>query len=139
MYAKKIKYNDYNGNKREETFHFNLSEAELTEMQLSCEGGLDGIIKKIVETKSLPELIKLFKTIILKSYGELSNDGKYFRKRDSVRGEYVDDFIATEAYSVLFTELATDDKVASEFLNGIIPKKLVAEANKTNSPSIEMS
>ena len=56
-----------------------------------------------------------------------------------MRGEYVDDFIATEAYSVLFTELATDDKAASEFLNGIIPKKLVAEANKTNSPSIEMS
>ena len=49
MYAKKIKYNDYNGNQREETFHFNLSEAELTEMQLSCEGGLDGIIKKIVK------------------------------------------------------------------------------------------
>lgn len=125
MLAKKIKYTDYNGEEREETFYFNLTEAEVSEMQYTVKGGLDGLLKTIIETKDQPKLVELFKQLILKSYGEKSNDGRYFKKRDSVRGEYVDDFVATEAYSVLFMELATDANAATEFVNSVIPTRFL--------------
>lgn len=124
MLAKKISYTDYNGEKRDETFYFNLTQAEIAEMELSTSGGLQGLIQTIVETKDQPKIIELFKKLVLASYGEKSNDGKYFRKKDSVRGNYVDDFVATEAYSILFMELATNADAATEFVNGVIPAEL---------------
>lgn len=138
MYAKKIAYTDFNGEKREETFYFNLTEEEISSMELETEGGLRSIIERIIETKDKPELIRLFKKVILSSYGEKSNDGKYFRKEDSVRGKYSDDFKATEAYSVLFMELATQDNAAAEFINSILPAKAREElAKQQNVPKIE--
>ena len=136
MLAKKIKYTDYNGEEREETFYFNLTEAEVSEMQYTVKGGLDGLLKTIIETKDQPKLVELFKQLILKSYGEKSNDGRYFKKRDSVRGEYVDDFVATEAYSVLFMELATDANAATEFVNSVIPTRFL-NGGENNHPVIE--
>ena len=68
-------------------------------------------------------MVKIFKDIILMSYGEKSFDGKRFVKRDEIR----DGFAQTEAYSNLFMELITDDKAAAEFINGILPSDLQAE------------
>lgn len=54
------------------------------------------------------------------SYGEKSDDGKYFlKKKNGVR--LAEMFEQTEAYSTLFMKLATDDKAAARFINGIIP------------------
>ncbi len=52
MVKKTITYTDYDGTERTEDFYFNLSEAEITEMQLSVEGGMRGYIEKIVAAKS---------------------------------------------------------------------------------------
>lgn len=132
MYAKKIKATDYNGVEREETFYFNLTEAELAEMEMSVSGGLKGIIETIIETQDQPKLIELFKTLICKSYGEKSNDGRNFKKRDSIRGEYFEDFVSTEFYSNLFIELATNTESATEFINSIIPTRFREELAKGN-------
>ena len=59
MISKNIKYTDYNGVEREETFLFNLSKAELMEMELGTTGGLTEIIKKIIETKDQPSIMKI--------------------------------------------------------------------------------
>lgn len=123
MYVKKIKFEDFNGNTREQTFLFNLSESELTEMQYSRDGGMQEYIQRIVNANNQPELIKVFKTLILKSYGEKSDDGTSFVKYDPVRGELSKYFEQTAAYNALFTELASDEKAASEFINGILPNK----------------
>ena len=46
----------------------------------------------------------------------------------------------TEAYSILFMELATDDKKAAEFIKGIIPEiKVDTPAASTAAPAIEMT
>lgn len=127
MYAKKIKATDFNGVEREETFYFNLTEAELAEWQMSESGGLKGILEKIVETTNEPDIINFFKEVICKSYGEKSNDGKFFKKEDPMRGKYYYDFVATEFYNTLFMELATDTNSASEFINGIVPAKFKSE------------
>lgn len=130
MIKKTIKYNDYNGVEREDAFFFNLTKAEITEMSLSVDGGLYEKIKAIIEAKNTPEIIKLFKELILKAYGEKSEDGKRFRKTD-VNGQPLSTaFSETEAYSTLFMELATDDAKAAEFVNGIMPADIDKEELK---------
>lgn len=123
MYKKVIKYTDYNGEEREEPFYFNLSQAELAEMELSTEGGMKEYINRIVETKSRPELVKIFKELILKSYGIKSDDGRRFIKRQNGR-DLSEDFEQTEAYSVLFLELASDADAAANFVNGLTAQSI---------------
>lgn len=122
MITKTIKYTDYNGTEREETHHFNLSKAELMEMEMGTTGGLTEMIKKIVEAKDAPSIIKIFKDLILKAYGEKSADGRRFIKSQ----ELSEAFSQTEAYSQLFMELAMDSDAAVNFVKGIIP----ADMNK---------
>lgn len=117
MLKKTIKYTDFNGTNREEDFYFNLSKAEIMEMELSTKGGLAEMIQNIVKTQDTPAIIKIFKDLVLKAYGEKSPDGKRFIKSEELSIA----FSQTEAYSVLFMELATDADAASKFINGIIP------------------
>ena len=132
MLKKTISYDDYNGVQRTEDFYFNLSEAELTEMELSTEGGLQETLNRIVAAKDMPSLVKIFKELIFKSYGEKSPDGKQFVKVDKNGVPLSVAFSQTEAYSLLFMELASDAKAAAEFANGVIPSKLKERIEKTN-------
>ena len=125
MLKKTIKYKDFNGNEREEDFYFNLMQSEIAELELSTAGGFTESIQKIIQTQDGPEIIKQFKKIILKSYGEKSADGKRFIKSD----ELSEAFSQTNAYSELFMELATDDEAASAFINGIVPDELKQDEN----------
>lgn len=127
MLKKRIEYVDYDDNKRAEDFYFNLTKAEITELELSTEGGLQQMIEKIIDARDTPQIIKFFKEIILMSYGEKSADGRRFIKSKDLS----EAFTQTPAYSELFMELATDEKAASEFINGIIPKDLAASADLT--------
>ena len=118
MLKKTITSVDFNGNERTEDFYFNLTKAEAMEMEMSTVGGLSEKIQKIVSAQDMPSIIKVFKDLILRSYGEKSADGKRFIKTP----EMAEAFSQTEAYSVLFMELATDAEAAAAFVNGIIPK-----------------
>lgn len=120
MIKETIKYTDYNGNELEEDFYFNLSKSEITEMELSYPNGLAEHITKITQSNNGAEIIKLFKELILSSYGRKSDDGKRFIKSD----EEAKAFSQTEAYSELFMKLATNAEAAAEFVNGIVPKQL---------------
>ena len=129
MVVKKIKYTDFNGVEREEEFMFNLREAEITEMELTTDGGLSDSIKKIISAQDTPQIIETFKMLLLKSYGEKSADGRRFIKSDELSKE----FTQTNAYSQLFMELAYDDKAAVAFINGIIPEGMRERVAENNS------
>lgn len=133
MLKKTIKYTDYNGVERTEDFYFNLSKAELTEMELEVPGGFSAMIQKISKTQDTPSLIKIFKDLILRSYGVKSDDGKRFIKSK----ELSEEFSQTEAYSELFMELSTNAEAASEFVNGIVPEVIAKEAAKQAPKQIE--
>lgn len=124
MLKKTIKYEDFDGNQREEDFYFNLTKTELMQMQLGTDGGLQKKIEKIISAQDTKQIIDIFKTIILESYGEKSDDGKRFIKSK----ELSDAFSQTPAYDILFMELATDDKAAANFINGVIPAGLDTSA-----------
>lgn len=126
MITKEITYTDYNGQERTEKYQFNFTKAELTEMELSVNGGLSAMMERIKETDDRPELMRIFKELILKAYGVKSADGKRFVKSDELRTE----FSQTEAYSELYMELVTDTKSAVTFFNGLIPNDIKASGDK---------
>lgn len=126
MLKKTIKYTDYNGVERKEDFYFNLNKAEIMEMQLTTVGGLDAYLKKIVSAQDMPTLMRIFKDLVLKSYGVKSDDGRRFIKNDQLREE----FEQTEAYSILYMELSTDADAAAAFVNGIIPADVAKQLPK---------
>lgn len=123
MLKKTMTYTDFDGVERTETFYFNLTKAEILNLEMREVGGLQTLIKKIIEEKDNARLIKLFQDLIILSYGEKSPDGKLFRKSP----EITEKFTASQAYSDLFMELAANDAAAAAFVNGIVPKE-VAEA-----------
>ena len=120
MLKKTITYKDYNDVERTEDFYFNLTKAEVLEMEMSVSGGLAEMITRIVAAKDQPTIIKIFKDLILKAYGEKSPDGKRFIKSDEISTA----FSQTEAYSQLYMELATDADAATKFVNGIVPSNV---------------
>lgn len=125
MLKKTITYTDYNGIERTEDFYFNLSKAELLEMEISTEGGYLEYVKKIVEANDRPTIMKTFKDLIFKAYGEKSPDGRRFIKSEELSTA----FSQTEAYAIMFMEFTTDSKAAAEFINGVIPTVESMEAD----------
>lgn len=130
MLKKTITYPDYNGGTRTEDFWFNLTEAEITDLQLGVHGGFTAMVQKAMSTQDTPTLIKIFKDMIQMSYGEKSADGRRFVKVDRDGYRLVNDFIQTEAYSILYMELATNDKAAADFVNGVIPAEMAEKVKQ---------
>lgn len=123
MLQKKIKYTDFNDVERTETFYFNLTKTELAEMQNSKNGGLDKFMQRIVDTTDQPELMKLFKQIILKSYGIKSDDGKRFMKSEELSREFEESL----AFDELFMSFMENPDELTAFVQGILPKDISSQ------------
>lgn len=134
MYKKTITYTDYNGKERTEDFYFNLTKAELMEINFGFSGGMEQSIRDIVDMQDGKKLMELFKEFILRSYGEKSPDGRRFIKSK----EMAEEFSQTEAYSELFMELSSDDKAANEFLINTLPKDAVAKAEAAATQNLQV-
>ena len=129
MVKKTVTYRDFDGNLRTEDHFFNLTQAELTEVENSLNGGLSQLLGKILQENDQSKIIEYFKKIVLMSYGEKSLDGRLFVKNEKIRGE----FASTMAYSEIFMELATDDEAAAAFVNGIMPKNVEKQTGNAAS------
>lgn len=127
MLKKTVKYTDFNDIERTEDFYFNLSKAELAEMELSVEGGYAEYVRKIAQAQDTPALAAIFKELVMKAYGERSVDGRSFLKMDEEGRPLCRKFAQTAAYSEIYMELATNTEKAIEFMNGVIPKSLADE------------
>lgn len=127
MYKRTVEYEDYSGNKRREDFYFHLNKAEVIQW-LICNGGytLDQQLQRLYEASRGKDIMDIFEDLLRRSYGKKSLDGRRFDKDD----EIWKDFRATEAYSIIFTDLVTDAKKAAAFINAIIPKRLQDDVNK---------
>ena len=117
MIKKTVTYTDYNGEERTETYRFNLNRVEVLDMQMTTIGGYTEKLQALIDAKNTVELYRLFKDLVLRSYGVISEDGKRFVKTDKLREE----FEQTEAYVTIYMELATNTDKAIEFINGITP------------------
>lgn len=138
MLKKTIIYIDFNGNKRTEDFYFNLTRAEVAEMEMGTTGGYAEMLKRIVSAQDTPSIVRILKEFILRSYGEKSPDGKRFIKSD----ELSQAFAQTEAYSELFMELGGDADAAARFINGVLPSApndTAAPTSPNNTPVLAIT
>lgn len=132
MYKETRTYTDFNDNNRTEDFYFNISKAEFFELEIGAVGGMEGGMSEwITKLTSIQDGVKIadvFKTILLKAYGEKSADGRSFLKIDPKDGhKLADDFAQTQAYSDMYMDLVMDSQKAAEFFNGIFPNFTEAE------------
>ena len=126
MFKYEIPYTDYNGVERKDTCYFNLSKAELMEMELSTQAGVEEMIRVLIATNDNAKIVQVFKDLILKSYGIKSEDGRRFIKSQELR----DQFEQSEAYSEFFMRmLSNEDGLQTKFINGVI--------SGTNVPNME--
>ena len=126
MFKYTITYTDFNDIERTEDFFFHLTTPELIEMQLTSNEGYDKHVERIIKAESAKELIDTFKSILFKSYGEKSQDGRRFVKSEEISRN----FSMTPAYTELFMKLATDDVFAAQFMKGLIPKNFEEDVKK---------
>lgn len=133
MFSRDFTFKGYDGNIHKETWWFNLSEAELAELQLGSVGGLDGMIKRMLRENKPDAVIETIKKIILKAVGERSADGCRFIKKQLPGmpwGEVGADFYESPAYSQLFTEIVSDADNFINFLLGAMPDEMAKAARK---------
>lgn len=125
MLKETITYKNFNDVEVTETYMFNLTQAEVLEMETTYPGGYAGFLQSIIDAKDQPTLVKMFKEFVLKCYGEKSADGKYFMKEDEDgRPLYRKHFQYSEAYSKIYMKLATDSEYASKFVKGVLPENM---------------
>ena len=122
MLKKTITYEDYFGTKRTEDFYFNLSRTELSDMQMSVDGGLNVKLEQMINASDNREIYYKFVEIVLAAYGEVSPDGRYFLKEDEKGNKLSDKFRRSPAYDALMDEICQSQATVAEFCNGIIPK-----------------
>ncbi len=136
MLKKTITFKDLDGNQITEDFWFHLSKAKILELELSTTGGLEAMMKQLIQKRDGATIMSTFKDLILMSYGERSLDGKRFIQNKEIS----DAFEQTDAYSELFVSLVTDDQAAAEFFNGILPEdvqeKVKEEEAAGNLPNL---
>lgn len=133
MLKKTITYTDYDGMERTEDFWFNLSKTELTKLDAELPGGVLGVLRKIIDKKDRKALVDFIETLILRSYGEKTLDGKRFVKTP----EMAEEFMQTPAYDELFMSILSDTDSQTSFINGVIPQSMVKEIEQTDKKQVE--
>ena len=133
MLKKTITYTDYDGMERTEDFWFNLSKTELTKLDAELPGGVLGVLRKIIDKKDRKALVDFIETLILRSYGEKTLDGKRFVKTP----EMAEEFMQTPAYDELFMSILSDTDSQTSFINGVIPQSMAKEIEATDKKQVE--
>lgn len=125
MIVKKITCEDYEGNTYTEEYRFNLNRAELTEMELSYDGGMIERMNKIIETSDTTKIFPIIKDIVLSAYGVKSDDNKRFIKSKELR----EAFEQTDAYNQLICEFFDNPDSFNDFLKKVVPQEKTSDAN----------
>lgn len=127
MVKKTVTYLDFEGKEITKDFYFNLSKMEFRMLDRKIPGGLQNMIDQIMQEKDEDRLIDLLDILILESYGEKAEDGR-FVKEDRYGRRLSSFFKISEAWDVMFMNLVSNDKELHEFLMGIVPKDVAEKA-----------
>lgn len=120
MLGKNVTYKDFNGREVQDTVYFNLTPAELLELNIRDDleaVGKSGDSNKIMDT---------FKRILKAAYGVRTPGGAQFVKTENDWAV----FSSGEAYSQIFIQLVTDADYAVAFIRELIPANLAAEVEQ---------
>lgn len=119
MLKKEITYINFDDEEVTETFYFNLTNAEIIQMEVEFPGGLEGALNRIVEEQDNKKILDIIRFIIGKAYGQKSEDGKRFIKSQ----EATDAFFTSEPFSELIMEFFGDANKAADFFANLAPRR----------------
>ena len=121
MLKKTISYTDFFGQARTEDFYFNLSKAELVEMQFTAPNGdFSNHLQTLIDTTDRKQIMQSFKEIIVSSYGIRTEDGRFFEKSPAIANR----FLSSAAYSELLLSLLGEEDALLDFIQGLVPVDL---------------
>jgi len=127
MLKKSVTYMNFDDEIVTEDLFFNLTKAEIMELETSEEGGFIASMQKVVANENAGAALVGFKRLIMMAYGEkVGPDKKFVKVYNGVN--LSEAFVATEAYSTILMELSSDATIAAAFINGLLPKDLVQAA-----------
>jgi hypothetical protein len=138
MLKRPITFENLDGETVTKDYWFNISQLELTELQVSTDEGYGETLQKMMDDENVRGVLTSIKDIILMAYGE--RDGEYFLKKDKEGHLLKYRFEGSPAFSTLYMELLADDKKATEFILGAMPRdvaKKVALQIKSESEVTE--
>ena len=120
MLAKPITYKDpFTGENVTETFYFNITTAEMLDIEARYNGSIMSAIKRVRDGRNLESIIEIFKYLIGKAYGERPlNTNKFIKSKEAT-----DAFLASDAYSELMFELLENKDSAADFFEHVFPEK----------------
>ena len=117
MVKREIEFEDYEGEKVKEPFYFNLTKAEIQELEFEMPGGFEGMMNKLKKNPSNSDIVNAFKTILGKAYGEKLPNGKIYKNKENTEA-----FFASDAYSELFFWMLNNGDEAMKFIEGMLPR-----------------
>ena len=120
MLKRTITYTNIDDQQVTEDFYFNLSKAELAEMELSKPGGFEAWVKSLMQTNDGGVIIAAFKDLVAMTVGERTQDGKFIKSENFKRA-----FMSSEPYSIIFMEFLENPNSVGEFLKATLPQDLV--------------
>lgn len=134
MLKKTVTYTDFDGNQRTEDLYFNMTKSELVEFSFGMPEEMSNTVKspddindetanKLIEKIGNSGIFNFVKDLVFKSYGVKSEDGRRFIKNEQTTIE----FTQTLAYDEFLMNLFSDDRNASDFINGIIPAEMAKQ------------
>ncbi len=131
MIKETISYEDIDGNNETLVAYFHLTMREMLQL---LKDGIQEKLEAVTSGKASPDdMFDLIDDLIKASYGKRTevNGEAHFVKNP----ETTEMFMQSEAYDSLLSKLMSDDKFATQFFIGLVPKALAERMNAFNNGS----
>lgn len=123
MITREITYTDYNGDEQTEKYYFDLTVPEMLELSFSSAGDIQSTLERLSNSRKVGEIFNIIQTLIFKSVGVKSDDGKRFVKNEEV----LNDFKQSRGYESFLMKMMQDTDYASKFIEQLIPQDRIQQ------------
>lgn len=125
MFKIDLTYTNFAGAETTETLRFNLTETELRDLIRKNKMFNADFLSYVSKEQNLMSMMDVIQELVIVSYGEISEDGRHFRKSEAMAL----DFVQSAAYEAFLNKLldTEDGHEFMEFLMGIFPAKFAKE------------
>jgi hypothetical protein len=132
MIKKTITYTDFNDQERTEDLYFHIKKSDLLDnldlktslQELQDRMTAEGRTEENLTEEEIYMMLRLVKRLLCLSYGIRSEDGLKHRQSPTIW----DDFKDSAAYDAVLFQLFQEKGEAMDFLTGVMPKELLAQA-----------
>lgn len=123
MITREVTYIDYNGDEQTEKYYFDLTVPEMLELSFSSAGDIQSTLERLSNSRKVGEIFNIIQTLIFKSVGVKSDDGKRFVKNEEV----LNDFKQSRGYESFLMKMMQDTDYASKFIEQLIPQDRIKQ------------